>query len=387
MKYVIIVPDGMADRPLKKLKGKTPLEAARTPQMDFLAANGMCGSTNNTPKSITPASDVANMSILGIDPVQNRFGRGALEALAQGLKLGSSDIAFRMNFVEIRNGIMKDFTAGHVSNKDASELIGLLSQKMAGVSAKEFSFYTGVTYRNLMIHHDLKLSGHEYAPPHDITGKKTAPFMPKKNDPVGRIMHEAHDILAAAGHPHVTDIWLWGQGHNIHFQTFAKKYGLKCAMITAVDLLRGLGRALGFDIIKVPGITSYFDTNYANKGKYGLKALKDHDLVFIHIEAPDEAGHEGDVKEKIRAIENVDRHIVGQILQGLEGQDFKLLLLPDHSTPIVLKTHCRDDVPFVIYNSIERTLEFAPAFNERICLKPKIRFANGHELLPFFLKA
>jgi 2,3-bisphosphoglycerate-independent phosphoglycerate mutase len=396
MKYVLIVPDGMGDRPLKELRGKTPLETARTPNMDFLYRNGLCGTTNNTPRSLNPASDVANMSILGVDPLKTLLNRGPLEALAQGLQLKPGVIIFRMNFVTVRDGRMKDFTAGHISTKDATRLVGLLNRRIAARHQGRLRFYPGVSYRNLLIFESkrgLNVPSAVYTPPHDITDRKIASHLPPKKDIIRSIMDESAELLAdrKLNPTQATMVWLYGQGPIRKLPSFRQRFGLSGALISAVDLVRGLGRAIGLDILKVPGITSYFDTNYANKGRYALAALKKHDFVFVHIEAPDEAGHEGNIREKIRAIENIDRHIVGPLLKGLAGRKFRMLILPDHRTPVCLKTHCHDDVPFLLYDS---TCRLSPAGQERKKFSerhidegtPDIRFRRGSDLLPFFVR-
>lgn len=386
MKYIILVPDGMAGYPLPNLGNKTTMEAARTPSMDWLASRGTMGMTNNTPRRFTPASDIANMSILGLDPHLYHLGRGPLEALAQNVKLKKGQLVFRMNFVTLEDGRMKDFTANHITDADARKLVNLLNPLLQKKFRNAFYLLPGVSYRNLLVYRSAASDVFDYVPPHNITGKRASDFWP--NNQVGIIMKEARKILAdkTKNRTAATDIWLWGQGHLKNMPQLKKRHKVSGAMITAVDLLRGIGKSIGMDIMRVPGITGYFDTNYGNKAKYALKALKNHDLVFIHVESPDEAGHQGNIKEKIRAIENVDKKILKPLLQALKGKDFKVLLLPDHRTPIKLKTHTSDDVPFVLYDSTQEKDNPKTGFNEKTASKSGWRIRNGHELLNHFLK-
>jgi 2,3-bisphosphoglycerate-independent phosphoglycerate mutase len=386
MKYVIIVPDGMAGYPLKKLSGRTTMEAAKTPNMDFLAAHGTVGMTNNTPSRFTPASDIANMSILGIDPEKYHLGRGPLEALSQNIPLKKGQLVFRINFVTIKKGKMVDFTAGHIGSPEAARLLKYLAPRLQKKFRNMFYIHKGVSYRNMLIFNQPRTDQFEYTPPHNITGKAVKRYWP--NNLMGMIMKEAEILLKAkkANPTQATHIWLWGQGHLKAMPQLKKRFGVSGAMITAVDLLKGLGKSIGMEVIKVPGITGYFDTNYAKKGLYALKALKNHDLVFIHIEAPDEAGHEGNIQEKIRAIENIDRKIIGPILKKMKGKKFRIMVLPDHRTPIKLKTHTSDDVPFVIYSPTETKAGPKTGFNERTAQKSNIRFKRGFELIAHFIK-
>ncbi len=384
MKHIILVPDGMAGYPLKELHDKTTMEAAKTPNMDFLAKNGILGLTNNTPKRFTPASDIANMSILGLNPHLYHLGRGALEALAQGVPLKKKQLVYRMNFVTIKDGKMHDFTAGHISTFAAKKLVKYLNPFLQKKFKNSFHLLPGVSYRNLLVHKKTESDVFEYVPPHNITGKKVRDYWPSNS--IGVIMKEAQKLLSnkKVNKTKATDIWLWGQGHLKTIPQLKKKYKLSGAMITAVDLLKGIGKAVGMDIVKVPGITGFFDTKYENKAHYALKALKKHDLVFIHVESPDEAGHQGNIKEKIKAIEKIDKYILGPIIKKMSGQEFKILVLPDHRTPIKLKTHTSDDVPFVIYDSRKEKDGPKTGFNEKTAAKSKLRIRYGHELLHYF---
>ena len=344
----------MADLPVEALQGKTPLQAAKKPNMDRLAMLGCGGLAQTVPDGFPPGSDVANLSVMGYAPGQYYTGRAPLEAAAMNVPLDAGDIAFRCNFVTIENGIMRDYSAGHISTEEGQELIEALAPLMP-----ERRLYAGVSYRNLLV-----LKAGEKAvctPPHDISDQPVEPYLPTGPDGelLIRLMHAAEPVLAdhpinkqriAAGKRPANAIWLWGQGPAPTMPSFAEKYGLKGAMISAVDLLKGIGRYAGLQVIDVAGATGNIDTNYEGKVEAALNALEYLDFVYVHVEAPDEAGHEGDTKQKVRAIELFDEKVVGPVIRGLEesGQEWRALLMPDHATPISIKTHSCDSVPFSI---------------------------------------
>src|SRR5665647_537564 len=348
MKYIVILGDGMADEPLAQLGGKTPLEYAKTPNMDRMAQNGACGMLRTIPDGFEAGSDIANMSILGYAPELYYTGRGPLEALSMGIDLDAHDVAYRCNLVTVDNGIMTDFSAGHISSPEGAELFSSLGQRIPGVV-----FRPGVSYRNLIVVHNGK--GAISTPPHDIVGENIANYLPKGPDAglLLRCMEKSHEIFfehpvnyarQKQGKPLATQIWPWSGGHKPAFPSFETKYHKKGGVISAVDLLKGIARCAGMEVITVPGATGYLDTDYDAKGRYALEAIKHLDFLYLHIEAPDEAGHLGNVEEKIRAIERVDS-VIGMILEEFDGV---LAVLPDHPTPIRVKTHTRDPVPFVI---------------------------------------
>ncbi|MBU0651209.1 cofactor-independent phosphoglycerate mutase [bacterium] len=362
MKYIIVVPDGMSDLPLKELDGKTPLEFAKTPNMDFLAHNGVVGKVNNVPKGMVPASDVANLCLLGYNPKKFYTGRGPFEARSAGIELKDTEVAFRCNTVTVHDGIMSDYSAGHISTKEAAILIGHVDG-MLGSDA--VSFYPGVSYRHIMVV-DTKKAGFDFEnlkcmPPHDILHQEIKKNMPKGKgaDFIIDLMnksacilenHDINRIRVDLGENPGNMIWLWGQGAKPKLDKFYDKFKLKGALISAVGLLKGIGLTIGIDAIDVPGITGYYDTDYNAKAVYGIKALEDHDFLFLHIESPDEAGHNGDLDEKIKAIENVDEKIIGKIINEWgKNKDYRILVLPDHPTPVSVQTHTADDVPFVMY--------------------------------------
>ncbi len=354
MKFIVILGDGMADRPLEYLDGKTPLQAAHTPNMDIVASKGRNGLAITVPEGMPPGSDVANLSIMGYDPHKYYTGRAPLEAAAMGVRLSEDDIAFRCNLVTVENGIMKDYSAGHITSDEGRELIRALKPLMPAQR-----LYAGVSYRNLLI---LKAGAKAVCtPPHDITDRPIDDYLPRGKDSellIG-LMEAAKPLLAvhpvnlrriSEGMRPANMIWLWGQGPAPAMPTFQEKFGLTGAMISAVDLLKGIGVYAGLEVIDVPGATGTIDTNYAGKVKAALEALKRVDFVYLHIEAPDEAAHEGDLELKIKALEIFDQKVVGPLIEGLKarGDDWRVLLLPDHATPIEIKTHSHDPVPFAI---------------------------------------
>lgn len=397
MKYIVLIGDGMSDKPLKQLKGRTPLEVAKTPNMDFLAQNGVAGWTNNVPSTLPPGSDVAAMSIFGYDPKKYYSGRGPLEAASLGVKLKKDDIAFRCNLVKVKDQKMKDFTAGHIDTREATKIMKMLDRKLG---SKHIRFYPGLSYRHLLVINTkaqcvacAKKGPIEKVittPPHDITGKRIHNYLPQKSgcELLLRLMNES-EVLLHEMDTQATMIWPWGQGRKPSMPSFKKKFGKRGAIITAVHLLKGLGKILGLEVINVPGATGYLDTNYEGKAKYALRALKKNDIVFVHVEAPDEAGHEGDVKKKIKAIEDFDRLVAGTVLRGIKGsrdQGAKILVLPDHPTPISAMTHTRDDVPFVIYGEegvrgVKKGAEGIRGYNEREIKRSRLKIRQGHKLL------
>ncbi|RQW78405.1 MAG: cofactor-independent phosphoglycerate mutase [Methanothrix sp.] len=354
MKYVVLLGDGMADLPIPALQGKTPLQAASTPNMDLLAKQGRCGLARTVPDGFPPGSDVANLSVMGYLPQKYYTGRAPLEAAAMGVHLDNGDIAFRCNFVTVEDGIMSDYSAGHITSEEGRALIEALKPLMP-----EQRLYAGVSYRNLLV---LKAGARAVCtPPHDISDQVIDGHLPRGQDAdlLIELMQAARPVLAkhpvnlkriAEGKKPANMIWLWGQGPRPAMPTFQELYGLKGAMISAVDLLRGIGKYAGLEVIEVPGATGNIDTNYEGKVEAALLALKTLDFVYLHVEAPDEAGHEGKMDEKIKAIELFDQRVVGPVIEGLrrQSEDWRVLLMPDHATPIAIKTHSRDPVPFAM---------------------------------------
>lgn len=389
MKYLVLIGDGMSDLPVKELNGKTPLAVARTPNLDYLAQNGTCGWVKNVPPGMNPGSDVAAMSLFGYDPHKYYSGRGPLEAASLKVNLKPGEIAFRCNLVSVKKGKMHDFTADHISTEEAKKIFIVLNREMG---SKEIKFYPGLSYRNLLVvSSKLLVVSCKTTAPHDITGKKIGPFLPRGKgcEILLKLMNESEVILHQMKSK-ATIIWPWSPGAKPAMPAFRRRFRKKAAVITAVHLLKGLGRILGMEIIEVPGATGYLDTNYLGKAQYALKALKNNDVVFVHVEAPDEAGHEGDVRKKIKAIEDFDRLVVGTILNNLKLQtsNYKLLVLPDHPTPIRYMTHTRDAVPFMIWGKgIEGSRDQGiKGYNEKEIGKSKLSIRHGYKLLETFLK-
>jgi 2,3-bisphosphoglycerate-independent phosphoglycerate mutase len=377
VKYIILQGDGMADYPLDALGGKTPLEAAKTPNMDWLASHGVFGLAHVIPEGFPPGSDVGNMSIMGYDPAVYHTGRSPLEAASMGVALGPKDIAFRCNLVTLggsgEDTTMEDFTSGHISTAEATEIIRELQEKLGGDGIE---FFPGVSYRHLMVWRDGK-EKMATTPPHDITDQKISAYMPKGDgaDRLLKLMDDSKPILAehpvnkkrgAEGHRQATTIWLWGQGRAPALPPLTQRFGVKGGVISAVDIIHGLGVYAGLERIDVPGITGFLDTNYRGKGEYGVASLDKFDFVFIHVEATDEAGHMGDVKAKIQALEDFDEKVVGTVLKGMaHRKDWRVLLMPDHPTSIALKTHVAEPVPFVLYSPQEPRDNGAVGYNEK----------------------
>jgi 2,3-bisphosphoglycerate-independent phosphoglycerate mutase len=403
MKYAIVIPDGCADEPQDSLGGKTPLQAAAKPHMDRIAQTGIVGRSNNVPAALTPASDVATLSLFGYDPLQVYTGRAPLETAAMGLKLGPNDWAVRCNLVTVENDEMRDFTAGHINNVDGRALLETVQEKLGGPVSDppgRLEFHPGVSYRNILI---FRASGQapfsaatKTQPPHDIPDRPIAGHLPQ--GPGGALLqdlmrrsrevfrdHPVNRARRARGERSATQIWLWGQGRAPHLRPFAAAYGKKGAIISAVDLVRGVGVLLGWTRIDVPGATGYLDTDYAAKGRYGVAALKDHDLVCIHVEATDEASHEGRADAKVRALEEIDRHIVGPLLQALPKYgDWRMLVSPDHRTPLRTRAHAHGAVPFALAGT-GIAAAGQPAYDEAAAAAGDLAFERGHELMARFL--
>lgn len=398
MKYAIIIPDGCADEPQPALEGRTPLQAAKVPNMDAVAAAGIVGRANHVPASLPPGSDVANLSLLGYNPLAHFTGRAPLEAAAQGIELGPSDWAIRCNLVTIEEQTMRDFTAGHISTDEARQLMATCQERLG---SPRIEFVPGVSYRNLMIYRP----GDEPAPftpdtratpPHDLTDKSVLDDYPRGpgGEVLNWLMSESvplfadHPVNAArrkAKKPLATNIWLWGQGRALTLEPFDKVYGKRGAMITAVDLLRGLAALVGWRRIEVPGATGYLDTDYAAKGRYAIDALDETDVICVHVEATDEASHEGKADAKIRALEEIDHHIVGPLYAALKTRgDYRILITPDHPTPLRTKTHSHGFVPFAIAGS-GVSPGGAGTYDETTAGASSLSFDEGWKLMRYFL--
>lgn len=386
MKYIILIGDGMAGYPLEMLKGQTTLEAARTPTIDWLLSHGLTGLVQNVPKGMQPGSDVASMSIFGYDPRKHYPGRAPLEAAAQGLTLKKSEVAFRCNLVTIKDGIMKDFTANHIATPTAQKLIQKIQKVL---DKKNVHFYPGVSYRHLTVIDKGPLKARCTAP-HDITGKPVASYLPKgPGSELLRELMEASKPILAKEKTAATQIWLWGQGKAPVLKKLTERFKLKGSVITAVDLLKGIGKYAGLKPIAVKGATGFIDTNYAGKVSAGLKALEKEDLLILHIEAPDECGHMGNAKLKIKAIEDFDAKVVRPIVTGLQKRKeaFRVMILPDHPTPVALKTHSGEPVPFVFYDSVYERAGLHGTYCEKTAKSSGIFIPQGHTLVEKLIHA
>ncbi len=351
----------MADWPVPSLGDKTPLEAANKPHMDFMASRGALGMVQVVPEDMYPGSDVSNLSIIGYDPRKVYTGRSPLEAASMGVDLAENDVAVRCNVVSLKNhggsSEMADFSAGHISTGEAAELLQALQGRVGDRSVR---FYPGVSYRHLMVWPDGN-EAVETTPPHDIHGKNITSYLPKGEGAelllelmeISREIFPDHSVnrkRVEAGKPPGNSVWLWGQGKAPRMETFREKYGLSGSVVAAVDLIRGIGVYAGLDLVTVPGATGYIDTNFRGKAEYALRELESKDFVLIHVEAPDEAGHNGSAPDKVRTIERIDEEMVGPILERAKnGDDLTVLLLPDHPTPVAIRTHSQEPVPFVFY--------------------------------------
>lgn len=394
MKYVVILPDGAADEPLPQLDGRTPLQAARIPHMDWVARNGCLGRAVTIAGGFTPGTDVGTLTLFGYDPRKFYSGRAPLEALAKGLSVRDDQLIFRCNFVTVLEGKMKDFTAGHIRQDEADALIAALNQRLG---PEGLDFHPGVSYRNLLLAAGAAEMNLQCAPPHDIPDQPVADHLPRGRgaERVALIMRRAGEVVAghtvnqkraAENRLPVTGIWLWGQGRPLAMPSFAERFGLRGAVITAVDILRGIAKGAGMDLIHVPGATGYIDTDYEAKGRAALRALETHDIVFVHIEAADEAGHLGDAAEKVKALERIDEAVVGPLQGALRAYpEWRILVAPDHPTPVSTKAHSAVP-PLFAYAGSGVSGPSGEAFDEAAAGKTGLWIEPGQELMPRFLK-
>lgn len=397
MKYAVLIGDGMADYPIEELGNRTILQAARTPAMDSIAARGKTGLAKTVPDGFPPGSDVANMSILGYDPATYYSGRAPLEAASMGVALAEDDVAFRCNLITIENGRIKDYSSGHISSDEAEILIDTLDSELG---ADKIRFYPGISYRHLIVAGNNLGAETECTPPHDITGKRKDSYLPRGKDGefFSKIIKESMAVLELhpvnlkriqEGKNPANSIWVWGQGYAPKFTAFKDLYGKKGAIISAVDLLKGIGIYAGLDVIEVPGATGYLDTNYEGKASAAIEALKTRDLVFVHVEAPDEAGHEGSTEKKLKAVEDFDSRIVAPILEYAENSDepFTILVLPDHPTPVSVKTHTIDPIPFAIYRTDRPDPDTVKAFDEESVKNGSMGLVKASDLIGILVKS
>jgi 2,3-bisphosphoglycerate-independent phosphoglycerate mutase len=402
-KYVIVIPDGCADDPVPGLGHRTPLQAANLPNMDRVATMGVVGLSNNVPATQTPASDVATLSLCGYDPLKVYTGRAPLETAAMGIPLGPNDYAIRCNLVNVPDGHMRDFTAGHIANEDGKELIEAMQKELGGKSYEggTIEFFPGVQYRNILVWRGQEagspFEGLKTQAPHDIPDQPVEGYLPKGpgSGMLKSIMesskavfanHPANQRRIAQGKKPANQVWLWGQGKAPVIEPFERVYGIRGAMISAVDLVRGVGALMGWARIDVPGATGYLDTDYAAKGRYAIDKLKDFDIVCVHVEAPDEASHEGRADAKVEALEQIDLHIVGPVLAELQKYpDWKILVEPDHRTTLASRAHSYGAVPFAIAGSAVSP-DDSKTYDEVSAAASGMVFDPGYQLMRWFLK-
>lgn len=393
MKYIVVLGDGMADEPIPELGNKTPLDAAATPVMDALAGAGIIGTVQNVPAGMAPGSDVANLSVLGYDPAANYSGRSPLEALSVGVQMDEDDVIFRSNIVTLTESepyaqkTILDHSSGEISTEDADVLMDAIRAKF---NSDTFRFYTGTSYRHILVWKGGRVC--QLEPPHDHLGKVIGPYLPQEVA-LRRMMEESFDILnnhplnlarAAQGKHKANSLWFWGAGTKPRVQNFYEKTGLKGAMISAVDLLKGIAVGAGMEVCQVPGATGSIDTNYEGKAQAAIDALlRDGcDYVYIHVEAPDEMGHQGRIQDKVKSIEYLDSRLIARVKQAMEeaNEDFRILVLPDHPTPIRIRTHTADPVPYLLYDST-RQLKKRERFTEEAARNANNFEPNGYRLL------
>lgn len=391
-KVLMLVADGMGDWPIDSLNGKTPLEAADTPNMDRLALKSRVGICQTIPENMPPGSDIANMSLLGYDPAVYHTGRGPIEAAAKGIKADSNDLIWRCNLVSLTSfnagGKMIDYSGGHIKTDEAELIIDALKKE---IDDEEFTFHTGVQYRHLLIQKNGKSTASQdisINPPHDILDEIIDKDLEgyQAYPPLWNLVQKAEKIISKLNNTHgVNSIWPWGQGQPLQLPLFKDKFGLDGAVVSAVDLIKGLGRATGLKVIDIPGATGLLVTNYQGKAKAAMDFLEKGDFVFVHLEGPDECGHMGSIEDKIEAITRFDKLIVGPILEHLKNEEFKVLICCDHLTPVKIRTHSSDPVPFLIYDSFKEE-SGTEAFTEKYAAETGLLVKQGHELLSMVLK-
>lgn len=352
MKHVVLVPDGASDEPCDGLGGRTPLEAAAMPNLARLASRAEVGRATTIPAGMPPGSDVGNMSILGYDPAEFHTGRAPIEAAAMGIDLADDEVAYRCNLVTVgAKGTMVDFSAGHIATEQSRTIIERVDAELGGDGIR---FVPGVMYRHVMVA-PRALGDAECTPPHDLSGKPVVMPTGVAAPRLIELMRESQALVSAAAEElgaGATQIWLWGQGTRPRLQPFAQRYGMEGRLVTAVDLIRGLGVLTGIEVVEVEGATGYYDTNYEGKRDACLESLGDRDFFLLHVEASDEAGHNGELEAKVEALENWDRRIIGPLVEALDATGpYRILLMPDHATPVALKTHTSDAVPYLYFDS------------------------------------
>ncbi len=401
MKYLVILGDGMADYKVDELGGKTPLECAHKPCIDYMAKNGETGHVKNVPPTLSPGSDVANLAAMGYDPVKYYSGRSPLEAVSVGVDMKDTDIIFRCNLVTVSDDedyaekTVIDHSADEITTQEARQLIESVNEAF---SNDKFSFYPGVSYRHIMVW-DKGPYSFTLTPPHDILEQKVRDYIPKGegSELIYDMMVKSYEILnnhpvniarAQRGLRKANSIWIWGEGKKPLLSDFYEEFGLKGTVISAVDLIKGIGLCAGMDVVEVEGATGNVHTNFKGKADAALKAIREgSDYVYIHMEAPDECGHRHEIENKVKAIELIDREVVSYIKEELEkdGINYRMLILPDHPTPLKLRTHTRDSVPYIIYDSTNPIKNDVTSYTEDESKKSGILIEEGHKLMERFI--
>lgn len=401
MKYLVVLYDGMADYPVEELGNKTPLEAAVCLNMDKLAKTALVGTIKTVADGLKPGSDVANLSVLGYNPSDCYTGRSPLEAGSIGIDMKDTDVSLRCNLVtlsdepEYADKTILDYCADDISTEEAAKLIEYLAENL---NSDEFKFYSGVSYRHCLIWNNGTLDIGTLTPPHDITGKPIKEYVPSHQNAqkLYDLMKKSYDLLkdhpvnkarVEKGLRPANSIWLWGEGVRANLENFKEKFGVKASMISAVDLLKGIGKFAGMNVVEVEGATGYIDTNFDGKAEAAVNEFKNgQDFVYIHVEAPDECGHRHEIQNKVKAIELIDEHILGPVSEYLAstGETFKILITPDHATPLSLKTHTNDPVPFMIYNSAD-SKKGVETFNEKTAAETGLFVETGHSIMNKFI--
>lgn len=402
MKYLILIPDGMADRPIASLGDRTPMEAAHKPVMDALASHALCGTVSNVPAGMVPESDTANLAILSYDPKIYSNGRSPLEAMSLGIEMSETDTAIRCNVVtlsgdandEYETRTILDHSAGGITTEEADELVKALNEALPLEGRK---LYTGVSYRHCLIW-DGAADKYDFTRPHDILDRVIGDYLPRVDNGGGEFLkymkdgakvldnHPVNVSRRSRGLRPANSPWLWSPGRKPSLPSFSEKWGLDAAVVCAVDLIKGIGVCAGCDIYSVEGATGNYDTNYAGKGEAAIEAFKTHDLVYVHVEAPDECGHQGDAALKTSSIEKIDEMILAPVLEYLRksGEDFRVMILPDHPTPVEIRTHSIEPVPFVIYDSADEK-KGVQSFTEKTCAEMPLYIPDGSRLMDYLI--